>query len=450
MEEHGIVVLGGGLSGLGAAYRLKQCGIKSTVLEKEDQLGGICRTIQKDDFLFDIGPHIIFSPPPQIAELVDSLIDNDEVLCHNSMLYHSQIKDHYIRAPYQAHLFGLPANEVLFSLFDYLLAKLRDEKKATNYADFFRAVLGNRIYQNFFLPYDQKRLRYTPYEMDAEWVKHRVTTPSFFEILKGALRDTGSSLDENAEFRYPSSGGIQNFVNSLASRLKSNQIKLQKDVSRIDPLLKKVTCSDGTVHHYSKLMSSLAVPEVIDMMEGVPDGIRETARRQIKYTSGYVINLGVKRYPVSPYRIIRYHESDVIFYRVTIQSNVAPYSAPDGHSILCIEVSYHPERFPLSRQEAYRHTIADLKKVGLLHDDDEIVTSHITDLKYCHLVFQCNYASHLNRVIDYLYRNDIYSFGRWGKWQYLLMGPSILSGIKAADGLLEDLKNEKKQEFAVV
>ncbi|MBN1155743.1 FAD-dependent oxidoreductase [candidate division KSB1 bacterium] len=449
MNEQGIVVLGGGLSGLGAAYRLNQDGIKATIFEKEDQAGGICRTINKDDFLFDIGPHIIFSPPAQIKELVASLIDNSEVYCHNSMLYHSQIKGNYIRAPYQAHLYGLPAKEIIISLIDYGLSKFRDEKKASNYADFFRSVLGNRIFKNFFLPYDQKRLRYTPYLLDAEWVKHRVTRPNFFELVRGSLRDTGSSMDENAEFQYPSRGGIQSFINALANRLSFNQLQLNKEVVSIHPRIKKIKFSDGTSSHYSQILSSLPLPEVINMMEGIPGEIREIANREIQYTSGYVINLGVKRHPVSPFRIIRYHEPDILFYRVTIQSNVAPYSAPAGHSILCAEVSYHAERFPLSREEAYLRTVADLKRVGLLEHESEIVTSDVSDLKYCHLIFQCNYEPHLKLVIDFLAHHDIHSFGRWGGWKYLLMGPSILSGIKAADSFLENYKKERKYGLAV-
>jgi len=449
MIEPEIVVLGAGLAGLGAAFQLNRHGIKTIIFDKENTIGGLCRSIKKDSFLFDIGPHIVFSPPSEIENLVSSLLDNDEVYIHESMLYHHQIGGKYIRAPYQAHLYGLPRKDIILSLLDFILARARDEKKADNYADFFKSVLGNTIYKNFFLPYDNKRLRYTPYLLDAEWVKHRVTTPSLLEIVRGAIKDTGSSIGDNASFRYPHQGGIQNFTNSLADRLFPNQIHLNKEVYKINPAAKKIEFKDGSTQHYEKLLSSLPIPDIIEMIEGIPDDIKMISRNEIKYTSGYVINLGVNREDVSPYRIIRYHEPDIIFYRVTVQSNIASYSSLPGHSILCSEISYHPERFPLSREEAIMKTINDLKKVGLLRSESEIITQNVTDLKYCHLIFQRNFEHHLDRVLNYLHQNDIYSFGRWGGWQYLLMGPSILSGIKVVDKLLKEMKSRRVFDLAV-
>jgi len=49
------VVAGGGLAGLAAAYRLADLGWRVTVLEKEPEAGGRCRTAGADGFLFDTG-----------------------------------------------------------------------------------------------------------------------------------------------------------------------------------------------------------------------------------------------------------------------------------------------------------------------------------------------------------------------------------------------------------
>ena len=57
------VILGAGLSGLTTAYFLQQHKQYDdiTLLEMEDRPGGLCRSIRKDDYLYDIGPHILFS-----------------------------------------------------------------------------------------------------------------------------------------------------------------------------------------------------------------------------------------------------------------------------------------------------------------------------------------------------------------------------------------------------
>ena len=71
-----ICILGAGLAGLSAAYHLKDSYI---VLEKENAVGGLCRTEFIDGFGFDYVIHILYSSNPYVANLVQNklLKDND-------------------------------------------------------------------------------------------------------------------------------------------------------------------------------------------------------------------------------------------------------------------------------------------------------------------------------------------------------------------------------------
>jgi len=51
-----VVVIGGGISGLACAYRLKQMGIACLVLEASERAGGVIATIRRDGLLFETGP----------------------------------------------------------------------------------------------------------------------------------------------------------------------------------------------------------------------------------------------------------------------------------------------------------------------------------------------------------------------------------------------------------
>lgn len=55
MSEHQIAVVGAGMAGLSAAYRLEQGGAKTTVFERNDRVGGRIWTIRKGDYLMDLG-----------------------------------------------------------------------------------------------------------------------------------------------------------------------------------------------------------------------------------------------------------------------------------------------------------------------------------------------------------------------------------------------------------
>lgn len=51
-----VVVIGGGISGLSCAYKLRQRGVPVTLLEASDCVGGMMGTVEKEGFLFESGP----------------------------------------------------------------------------------------------------------------------------------------------------------------------------------------------------------------------------------------------------------------------------------------------------------------------------------------------------------------------------------------------------------
>ncbi|MGB9431547.1 MAG: protoporphyrinogen oxidase [Candidatus Acidiferrum sp.] len=58
-----VAVIGAGISGLSCAYRLRQLGIPSLVLEARDRPGGVIGTIRRNGFLFETGPQCPRFPP---------------------------------------------------------------------------------------------------------------------------------------------------------------------------------------------------------------------------------------------------------------------------------------------------------------------------------------------------------------------------------------------------
>lgn len=68
-----VAVIGGGIAGLTAAYRLKQRGIRVVVYEADDRIGGEILTEQRDGYLADLGPNALASPTPEVAALLREL-----------------------------------------------------------------------------------------------------------------------------------------------------------------------------------------------------------------------------------------------------------------------------------------------------------------------------------------------------------------------------------------
>ncbi|MBI3661707.1 MAG: protoporphyrinogen oxidase [Acidobacteria bacterium] len=73
------IVVGGGISGLVCAYRLRQLGQDVLLLEESQRAGGVIGTIQQNNFQFELGPQSFLSNPT-LLELISSLGLDGELL----------------------------------------------------------------------------------------------------------------------------------------------------------------------------------------------------------------------------------------------------------------------------------------------------------------------------------------------------------------------------------
>jgi oxygen-dependent protoporphyrinogen oxidase len=73
------LVIGGGISGLACAWRLRQLGLPVLLLERGRRFGGVIETVEQDGFRFDIGPQS-FTNTQAFSELIDELGLSGELL----------------------------------------------------------------------------------------------------------------------------------------------------------------------------------------------------------------------------------------------------------------------------------------------------------------------------------------------------------------------------------
>jgi oxygen-dependent protoporphyrinogen oxidase len=78
-----VAVIGGGISGLTAAYELVTRGVECTLIEASDRLGGVIRTDRVDECLVEGGPDSFIAQKPWALELIRELGLGDEVIGSN-------------------------------------------------------------------------------------------------------------------------------------------------------------------------------------------------------------------------------------------------------------------------------------------------------------------------------------------------------------------------------
>ncbi|MBX9680231.1 MAG: FAD-dependent oxidoreductase [Gemmataceae bacterium] len=98
-----VVVVGAGPTGLSTAYHL---GDQALLLEKNETVGGWCRSIEDNGFTFDFAGHIMFSNDPYVHEMYKMLLgDNIHWQNREAWIYSKNV---YTRYPFQGALYGLP------------------------------------------------------------------------------------------------------------------------------------------------------------------------------------------------------------------------------------------------------------------------------------------------------------------------------------------------------
>lgn len=72
-SQSSVAVIGAGISGLAAAYRLRQEGVNVTVFEAEGTVGGKLQSLSENGYIWDFGPNSMVENSPEVGLLIDDL-----------------------------------------------------------------------------------------------------------------------------------------------------------------------------------------------------------------------------------------------------------------------------------------------------------------------------------------------------------------------------------------
>ena len=81
-----IAIVGGGISGLSAAYYLAKAGHDCTLIEAQPSLGGVIQTERVDGCVIEGGPDSFIAQKPWAMELIRELGIEDQVIGSNDHL----------------------------------------------------------------------------------------------------------------------------------------------------------------------------------------------------------------------------------------------------------------------------------------------------------------------------------------------------------------------------
>lgn len=429
MSKKRIIILGGGLAGLSAAWHLQKKQRDCLLFEKEPQVGGLCRSKKIGGFIFDYDGHLLHFRHRYTFNLVKHLLgENLSGHRRNAWIY---THDRYIRYPFQANLYGLPANIVEECLLGFIRAAKnnRDKgKKRDSFLGWINHTFGEGIARHFMVPYNEKFWTVPPSELNCEWLDGFIPVPSLSEVIEGTVKESRRQFGYNAHFWYPKRGGIRQLPQAFCRSMKN--LYTGCEVKAIDLKRKEIVTSSGR-EKYSHLISTLPLPELPRLITGLPEKI-STDFKKLRWNSVFNLNLGLAKPETSRRHWVYFPQEEISFFRVGFPHNFSASCAPQGMSSLYAEVSYSKER-PLNKKTIVQRIQKDLVRIGLLNSNDKIVAKDTNDIKYGYPIYDKNYQSSRQRIFKFLVARDIVPCGRYGVWRYMSMEETILNAREAVE-----------------
>jgi len=437
-----IVVLGAGLAGLSAAFHL-QDHHDVLVLEREDRPGGLCRSVRKDGFTFDLTGHLLHLRRPEIKALVNDLIPADRFVRIDRRAF---IHSHGVLTPYpfQVNTHGLPPEVVSECLTGFVEAMLAgevspEEVARVSFKEWVMRTFGAGIARHFMIPYNEKLWLTDLDEVTCDWVSWSIPRPSLQEVVEGALGISRKAFGYNPSFLYPAQGGIQVLPAALAARVK--QVRCGTGVTAIDTARRTVTTTAGEELPYEQLISTLPLPRLLAIAKGLPAWMRETAGK-LRHVAVININLGINRPIHQDKHWIYFPEKEFVFYRAGFPASFTPAAAPEGCSSIYLEIAARPGE-PYDETKLVDQALEGLRRARLLSDTDRVLTREIFYIDPAYVIYDNHRRAALPKIHDELISRGIRSIGCYGGWYYNSMEDSLADGRSLALELLEGPSSER-------
>jgi protoporphyrinogen oxidase len=420
MKQVETLIVGAGVSGLAAAAALGDA--DCLVLEASDQIGGYCKTIRQQGFVWDYSGHFFHFKHPGIEQWLRARMGEQRVLTvsrRSTIDYHGRTIDF----PFQKNIHQLPKQELIECLYDLYFAAQAQASGSPPAADSFKEMMyarfGRAICEKFLVPYNEKLYACDLAQLDCDAMGRFFPHASLTEIIRNMREPDNSSY--NQSFTYPEGGAIE-YVKALASAVAPERICTDEALVELD-LARRVARTSRRELHYRHLISTEPFPRLV-----ARTGLAHDAAL-FSWNKVLVFNLGFDRKGPRDVHWTYFPSRDVSFYRVGFYDNIFG----SERMSLYVELGLAADA-PVDIADERARVLRDLRKVSLV-SDHQLVAEHavLMDPAYVHITKASN--AEVVRLRASLAAHGVYSIGRYGGWTYC----SIEDNIVEARALVRDL-----------
>ncbi|KFY71777.1 hypothetical protein V499_08045 [Pseudogymnoascus sp. VKM F-103] len=467
--EVDILIIGAGPTGLGAAKRLNQInGPSWLIVDANETPGGLASTdVTPEGFLYDVGGHVIFSHYKYFDDCIDEALPKEDDWYTHERVSYVRCKDLWVPYPFQNNISVLPKDDqvrCINGMIDAAMDARVAVNKPANFDEWIIRMMGTGIADLFMRPYNFKVWAVPTTKMQCQWLGERVAAPDLKTVTKNViLQKVAGNWGPNSTFRFPARGGTGAIWIGVAKTLPKEKTRFGShgSVKKVDAAAKTVTMSNGSAIKYKRLISTMAVDQLVESMA---DERLIKMSKDLFYSSTHVIGVGIRG--ERPENIgdkcwLYFPEDDCPFYRATIFSNYSPGNQPlasvklrtkylaNGDApasaepqngpywSIMLEISESSMK-PVDQDNLLRDSIQGLINTKMIKEDDEIVSTYHRRFDHGYPTPSLEREGVLKQLLPALEAKGIYSRGRFGSWRYEVgnQDHSFMLGVEAADHIV--------------
>jgi protoporphyrinogen oxidase len=340
VERERCVIIGAGPAGLTAGWEARR--LPALVLERDDVVGGLSRTVEHEGFRFDLGGHRFFTKVPEVAALWREILGPD--LLPRPRLSRIRFGDRFFDYPLRPldALRGLGPFEALRVVASFARARLFPYPEERSFEQWVVNRFGRRLFEIFFESYTEKVWGMSCAEIGADWAAQRIKNLDLAVALRNALLRRGArdgavvtSLIER--FEYPRLGPGMLWercrdlleADGVPTRTGVAVTRILHDGRRVRAV--EVRDAEGAVERVegASFVSSMPLRELVQALDPPPPPDVLAAAERLRYRDFLTVALVVDRAEVFPDNWIYVHAPEVKVGRIQNFKNWSPEMVPD-------------------------------------------------------------------------------------------------------------------------
>jgi len=430
IESPSAIIVGGGIAGLTLADRLSLAGIRIKIIEREEKVGGLARSMKYGDFSFDIGPHRFHTYSKAVEQyLHDVLGQAYRTIGRSSGVYFFGRLHHW---PLQlSSIFRLPPLVLMRCAFDLFT---KPEFDGESFSSYILSRYGKTLYKAFFRDYTMKFCHVEPEMIHESWARasiHRAIIDKRYDqsSLLDVARVTLLPKRAKTRFLYPY-GGMDSFHTALVRRITGSGGEI---ITGTSCKLSGMPGETPSVVIHGRTLTADRIFWSGSITQAYENLFTNARPINLRYLGLALFNIEARNVHDGMNQWTYFSSPDFILSRVSFPHNFDPSLVPPGHQGITAEVTVPENQQSIPWEDWESRVLEELENAGVVKRDD-VRDVHRQFIPEAYPIYELHYPKVLDSVMkEFEDFPGLVLFGRTGRFWYNNMDDSIEASLDLAD-----------------